>query len=69
MPEKTGSSVEDYTIRPWYKTWWGILGVLIIWPIFVTWYAWEKSNWSNPVKIAVTIVSALYVIYWYLLPR
>lgn len=45
------------------------MGVLIIWPIFVTWYAWEKSNWSNPVKIAVTIVSALYVIYWYLLPR
>lgn len=41
-------------VKPWYKTWWGIILAILFWPISILWYTWKKSNWRKNVKIGIT---------------
>ncbi|HEU4966408.1 MAG TPA: G5 domain-containing protein [Candidatus Saccharimonadales bacterium] len=43
----------------WYKNWWGIVLVVLIWPIFVGWLVWRKKAWPTGAKIGVTALLAL----------
>lgn len=45
--------------KPWYKTWWGILFLLIIWPVAAIIWIWKK-NWNKLIKI--TLISPLILI-------
>lgn len=47
----------------WYKTWWGVLIVIfLILPFFLIWQIWAKTKWNKGIKIALTIVIALFYI-------
>jgi hypothetical protein len=41
--------------KPWYKHWWGVILAILIWPIFLIWLLWSKSEKTNGVKIAGTV--------------
>ncbi|KKP79802.1 MAG: hypothetical protein A2271_02380 [Candidatus Moranbacteria bacterium RIFOXYA12_FULL_35_19] len=40
--------------KEWYKNWWGVIVAIIILPIFVIWYIWAKTQWSNKAKWIAT---------------
>lgn len=40
--------------KPWYKKWWGILLIILFWPIAAIWAIWAKTNWSTVVKLVAT---------------
>lgn len=49
--------------KPWYKKWWGIvIIVLAIWPYFLAWYAWAKTEWNKAFKLLLTIPAAFAVV-------
>lgn len=39
----------------WYKTWWGILAILALWPFLLIWWVWAKSGWNKNLKIAISL--------------
>ncbi len=39
----------------WYKTWWGILVILALWPFLVIWWVWTKSGWGNNLKVGISV--------------
>lgn len=43
------------TKKPWHKKWWGVLILLGIWPYFLAWWAWTKTEWHKFAKIILTI--------------
>ena len=47
------------TMKPWYKKWWGIILAILIWPLFLIWYAWAKSSWGKGLKIGATALGFL----------
>ncbi len=49
--------------KAWYKKWWGIILLIFVWPYFLLWYMWAKTNWNKAVKIAITAVAVLGVAY------
>ena len=40
--------------KPWYKKWWGAILAILIWPFFLIWLIWVKSNKSKAIKLAST---------------
>ncbi len=47
--------------KPWYKKWWGFIVVVLLFYIFIPYYAWFKSSWSTNKKILVTVACILFV--------
>ena len=45
--------------KNWYKTWWGILLILGLWPFFLSCWIW-KRNWNLWVRVSV--VALLWVL-------
>jgi len=43
----------------WYKNWWGIVLVVLIWPIFLGWLVWRKKAWPTGAKVGLTVLLAL----------
>ncbi len=41
--------------KPWHKTWWGIIILIITWPISLHWLIWTKAKWNKPYKVIATI--------------
>jgi hypothetical protein len=45
--------------KPWYKKWWGILLIMVTWPIslpsLLIFLVWKKTDWNNIFKIGATI--------------
>lgn len=41
--------------KPWYKTWWGILLIILFWPIAAIWAIWAKTSWGQAQKILATV--------------
>jgi hypothetical protein len=52
--------------KDWYKTWWGILILVLFFPValpaFGIWYIWTKNKLNKPLRWAVTIVLSLIII-------
>ena len=65
MSEQTQSSEQTQntpTKTPWYKKWWGVLLVIMLFPILVPYLVWTKTNWHKGVKIAITAACVLFVV-------
>jgi hypothetical protein len=47
----------------WSRTWWGILVIIFFLPVFIVWYVWAKTKWTENIKIiASTGVVIAYII-------
>jgi 4-amino-4-deoxy-L-arabinose transferase-like glycosyltransferase len=44
--------------KKWYKSGWGLVVAILLWPYFLLWYMWAKTNWSKGIKISITLVFA-----------
>ena len=52
--------VED--VKKWYKTWWGIIGIFLLWPILLPLIIWKYTNWSKAGKIAaISLVVLVFI--------
>ena len=49
--------------KVWYKKWWGILIVLAIWPYFLLWYVWAKTDIKKKYKILLTIILVVFIFF------
>lgn len=53
------SQTKPSSPKPWYKTWWGILILIIFWfisvPVFLINYIWNKTKWNQGAKIGASI--------------
>lgn len=59
------NQAEDEKQKPFYKTWWGVLIVIGILPIFLIWFIWKKTNWEKWVKILSTVGLVVLVLLVY----
>lgn len=50
-------------VKKWYKTWWGIIGIFLLWPILLPLIIWKHTNWSKGGKIVATFFVVLVVIF------
>ena len=65
MSEQTQSpeQVQDAPQKQvWYKTWWGVLLVIALFPILVPYLVWTKTNWNKWFKIAITVLCVLFFV-------
>ena len=46
----------------WYKKPWGMVVAVLLFPLFIVWYAWAKSKWSKNTKLIITAISAVILI-------
>ncbi len=46
----------------WYKSGWGILIAFLIFPFFLMWYMWAKTDWSKKVKWTITGVFIFFML-------
>ena len=51
--------------KVWYKKWWGIIIAILFLPLFVIWYIWEKTSWSNKKKSWATMAVVVFSIIIY----
>lgn len=42
--------------KAWYKNGWGLVIAILLFPYFLFWYMWAKTNWNKWVKVIITIV-------------
>ncbi len=54
--------VKVEVVKKWYKTWWGIIGILLLWPILLPLIIWKYTDWSRVGKIAATFLVVLVFI-------
>lgn len=59
MGDESSSRRKEHTRKPWYKSWWGIVLVVLIWPIFLGWLVWRKKAWPTGAKVGVTALLAV----------
>lgn len=38
--------------KVWYKNWWGVVIAILIWPFFLIWYLWSRSERGTAMKVA-----------------
>lgn len=50
------------TKKEWYKHGWGLVAAILLFPFFIIWYAWAKSNWHENTKVIVTVASAIFIV-------
>lgn len=50
---------ESQISKPWYKKWWGIILILVTWPVsvpgLVVFLVWQKTSWNKSVKLLVSV--------------
>ncbi|OIO85543.1 MAG: hypothetical protein AUK32_06985 [Candidatus Aquicultor secundus] len=49
----------DLQQRVWYKTWWGIIIAILLWPIMGAWQVWKKITWPK----AATIIATAAIVF------
>ena len=47
--------------KPWYKTWWGIVILIMFWPFSLTYYLWSRK-WNKAIKIALIVLLWVFTI-------
>ena len=47
----------------WYKTWWGILLIIIFFYILVPYLIWTKTDLNKSIKIIITILCGLLFVF------
>ena len=63
METKTSEQpVKVEVVKKWYKTWWGIIGIFLLWPILLPLIIWKHTNWSKGGKIVATLLIVLVAI-------
>ncbi len=55
--------VKVEVVKKWYKTWWGIIGIFLLWPILLPLIIWKHTDWSKGGKIAATALILLVFIF------
>lgn len=45
----------------WFKTWWGILILILFWPFSLTYYLWSRK-WNRAIKIVLIILLWVFTI-------
>lgn len=50
------------TLLSWFKSNPKRLLWLLILPLFLIWFAWAKTSWSKTAKVAVTVLSAVFLV-------
>lgn len=50
--------------KVWYKQWWGVILAICIWPFFLTWYVWAKTDWNKRNKWIAT--GAIIIVFFIL---
>lgn len=60
----TGQTMANpQTPKPWYKKWWGVLFIVITWPIslplLLLFLVWKKASWNKALKIGATVIIVL----------
>ena len=48
--------------KPWHKKWWGVLLIILFWPISSIWAVWAKTKWPNVGKAVVTALIVIIVV-------
>lgn len=49
--------------KPWYKTGWGILAILALWPFSLSYWIW-KRNWKDSIRIVLIVIIWMIVAFW-----
>ncbi|MDP2210919.1 MAG: hypothetical protein Q8J63_04185 [Candidatus Aquicultor sp.] len=62
MSQEQGVNSTVPEIKPWYKKWWGILLIILFWPIAAIWAIWVKTKWSTVVRIVATAGVVMVII-------
>src|SRR5690348_12402175 len=50
------------TKKEWYKHGWGLVAAVLLFPFFIIWYAWAKSNWHENTKVIVTVAAVAFIV-------
>lgn len=50
---------KDTIAKPWYKRWWGIIIVVLIWPLFFGWVVWRRTKWPMAAKVGASVALAI----------
>ncbi len=54
---------ESQLSKAWYKKWWGIILILMTWPVsipaLVVFLVWQKTSWNKSVKLLVSVGAAI----------
>lgn len=48
--------------KPWFKKWWGILLIVIFFPILVPYLVWTATSWNKIAKVGISLV-CLFIIF------
>lgn len=48
--------------KPFYKTWWGIILTILLFPIIVPYIAWTRTQWNLWAKISITLACVIILI-------
>jgi hypothetical protein len=48
--------------KAWYKSWWGILIIIGLFPIMIPILVWTKTNWPKFIKIIITVICLLILL-------
>lgn len=49
--------------KPWYKKWWGILLIILFFPILIPYLVWTKTGWNKWIKIGITTMCVLILVF------
>lgn len=58
--QRPTSELQNKQKKAWYKSGWGLVIAIILFPYFLLWYMWVKTNWGKTLKITITIVFAFF---------
>ncbi|HEX7456013.1 MAG TPA: hypothetical protein VF303_00915, partial [Candidatus Nanoarchaeia archaeon] len=61
--KSTDQPIKVEVVRKWYKTWWGILGIILVPYILLPLIFWKYTNWSKGWKIASSALVMLFFIF------
>jgi hypothetical protein len=61
MSEQTEDTKHEVK-KPWYKTWWGFILLIIVWPITITVWVWNNKSWSKKNKIIALSIFWILII-------
>lgn len=53
---------EEQLSKPWYKKWWGIILIVLFFPLIVPYLVWTKTTWAKWIKITITAVCFILII-------
>lgn len=48
--------------KAWYKSWWGIIILILFWPFSLSYFIWKKNSFSKKVKVGLLVILWIFVI-------